>query len=119
MYNKFNLKNRRTELDLTQKAIAEYVGVSEATVSRWESGDIADMGASRITALAKVLRISPLDIMGWDEDIKKDLAADKGNKDQNEDKSILISMINQMTDAQAKNFREIFELFQANLEKEK
>ena len=46
------------------KDVADAVGVSEATVSRWESGEIASMRRSRIVALANVLHISPLDIVG-------------------------------------------------------
>lgn len=34
------IKNRREELGLTIKQIADAVGVSEGTVSRWESGNI-------------------------------------------------------------------------------
>ena len=59
------LKNRRTELGLTQLDVANAVGVSEATVSRWESGDIANMKRSRIASLASVLKMSPSIIMGW------------------------------------------------------
>lgn len=65
------IKDRRSELDLTMKEVADAVGVSEATVSRWESGDIADMKRSRIISLAKVLRISPLDILGLSEQEKQ------------------------------------------------
>ena len=65
--------DRRNELQITQKEVADSVGVSEATVSRWESGHIDNMRRDRIAALAKVLRISPLAIMGVDE--KDDLAA--------------------------------------------
>ncbi len=66
------IKSRRTELGLTQKDIAEVVGVTEATVSRWESGDIGDMKRSRIASLAKALKLSPNIIMGWkdEEDFK-------------------------------------------------
>jgi repressor LexA len=62
------LKNRRTELGLTQLDVANAVGVSEATVSRWESGDIANMKRSRIASLASVLKMSPSIIMGWNEE---------------------------------------------------
>lgn len=59
--------DRRTALSLTQKDVADYVGVSEATVSRWESGHIDNMRRDRIAKLAKILQISPLVIMGVDE----------------------------------------------------
>ena len=58
------LKTRRKELGLTMKEVAKAVGVSEATVSRWESGNIANMGRDKIYALSKVLEISPAEIMG-------------------------------------------------------
>lgn len=60
------LKNRRIELDLTMKEVADSVGVSEGTVSRWESGDISNMKRDKIYSLAKVLQISPLVILGWE-----------------------------------------------------
>ena len=61
------IKNRRLELGLTMKQVADAVGVSEATVSRWESGEIANMRRSRIVKLASVLNMSPLDLMNWEE----------------------------------------------------
>lgn len=53
------LSERRKELGLTQREVAEEVGVAEATVSRWESGEIANMRRDKIAALAKVLHCSP------------------------------------------------------------
>ena len=61
--NKF-IKNRRLELGLTMLDVAKACEVSEATVSRWESGDISNMKRSRIASLAKVLQISPAIIVG-------------------------------------------------------
>lgn len=61
------IKNRRNELELTMKQVADSVGVSEGTVSRWESGDISNMKRDKIYKLSKVLQISPLVILGWDE----------------------------------------------------
>ena len=59
---------RRKELSLTQKQIADYVGVTEATVSRWESGEIDNMRRDKIANLARVLKVSPLLIMGITEE---------------------------------------------------
>lgn len=62
------IKQRRTELGLTLLDIAKQVGVSEGTVSRWESGDISNMRRDKIVALSNALKISPAVIMEWDED---------------------------------------------------
>lgn len=61
------IKARREELGLTMKEVAGKVGVSEGTISRWESGDIQNMKRDKIAALADALRISPAVIMGWQE----------------------------------------------------
>ena len=61
------LKNRRIELHLTMKEVADKVGVSEGTISRWESGDIENMRRDKIMALAKALQISPAVIMEWED----------------------------------------------------
>lgn len=58
------LRERRSELSLTQRQVAIFVGVTEATVSRWESGDIDNMRRDKIARLAEALRVSPLLIMG-------------------------------------------------------
>ena len=57
------LTERRKELELTMRQVAEAVGVSEGTVSRWESGAIANMKRDKIYALAQVLKTTPNFIM--------------------------------------------------------
>ena len=66
--DKSYLKERRLQLGLTMLEVAKRVGVSEATISRWESGDIDNMKRDKIALLAKALEISPLVIVGIDED---------------------------------------------------
>lgn len=53
------IKQKRLECGYTMKELAEKVGVSEATVSRWESGNLATMKHTKIMLLAKALKISP------------------------------------------------------------
>lgn len=65
------LKDKRKAKGLTQKEVAESVGVSEGTVSRWESGEIANMGRSKIYALSKILELTPAEVMGISEDKTK------------------------------------------------
>ena len=57
------LADRRSELGYTQKEIASMVGVTEATISRWESGAIANMRRDRINLLANALKTTPDFIM--------------------------------------------------------
>ena len=61
------LKARRIELGLTMAEVAKIVGVSEATVSRWESGNIGNMKRDRIALYAKALQVSPTYIMGMED----------------------------------------------------
>lgn len=68
------IKSRRVALKLTLKEVADAVGVSESTVSRWEDGNIANMKRNRIAALAKVLDLSPNLLMGWEGDIESPLS---------------------------------------------
>lgn len=57
------IKNRRLALGLTQKEVADYTGVAEATVSRWESAEINNMRRDRIEKLSEILQVDPLSIM--------------------------------------------------------
>lgn len=60
------LKKRRKELGLTLLQIAEEMNVSEATVQRWESGNIKMLRHERIAKLAQILKVPPASLMGWE-----------------------------------------------------
>lgn len=62
------IKTNRSKLGLTLDDIARYVGVSGATVSRWESGDIENIRRDKIAKLAEILRVTPSYLMGWEND---------------------------------------------------
>ena len=66
------LKEKRRELGYTMKDVADRVGVSEATISRWESGEIQNMRRNNIVALSRLLELSPSTIMGWDITVNQD-----------------------------------------------
>lgn len=61
------LRRRRKELGLTLSQIADQMGVTEATVQRWESGNIKTIRHEKIAKLAEVLDVSPATLMGWDD----------------------------------------------------
>lgn len=71
------LRDKRKEKGLTMREVAEAVGVSEATVSRWESGNIANMGRSKIAALSKILDLTPAEIMGIEDQPNKSKPNDR------------------------------------------
>ena len=62
------IHDRRIELGLTMKELADKVGVSEGTISRWESGEIKNMRRDAAANLAKALLINPKVLMDWDDD---------------------------------------------------
>lgn len=61
------LSTRRKELGLTLLQIAEKMNVSEATVQRWESGNIKSLRHEKIGRLADILHVTPSMLMGWEE----------------------------------------------------
>lgn len=61
------LKTRRKKLQLTLDDIGRAVGVSGATVSRWENGDIENIRRDKIGKLAEILEVTPAYLMGWPE----------------------------------------------------
>lgn len=59
----FDIKERRKELGLSLEQLAKRVGVSTATVSRWERGDIKSFKASNIVPLSSALEVRPSELL--------------------------------------------------------
>lgn len=66
------IRNRRKELNMTQEDLANSVGTTKATVSRWESGDIHKMKRPMIAALARTLQLDPLIFLQREEVLMPD-----------------------------------------------
>lgn len=66
------IRKRRKELGLTLEQVANQVGVGKSTVRKWETGLIKNMRRDKISALSKVLGVSPIQLMGLDE-LKKEI----------------------------------------------
>ena len=58
MFRYDKIRKRRLYLGLTQKKLAELVGVSISIVTRWESGAKLPR-AENLGKLCKILRVSP------------------------------------------------------------
>ena len=74
------LKQRRKELGLTLVQIADAMDVAEATVQRWESGNIKSVRYDKIGKLAEVLKVKPSALMGW-EDSEKSISLENETPD--------------------------------------
>jgi transcriptional regulator with XRE-family HTH domain len=71
------IKELRMSKGLTLEQVANIVGVGKSTVRKWETGMIANMKRDKIAALAKALDTTPIYLMGWEEEQKKnDIQAD-------------------------------------------
>ena len=57
-----NIKEYRIQCKMTQEFVAERLGVSRQTVSKWESG-ISDPSTSNLFALAKLFGITPEELL--------------------------------------------------------
>ena len=61
------LKERRKQLGLSAEYVAERLGVSPATIYRYEKGDIEKMPGNILEPISRILNTSPAYLMGWDE----------------------------------------------------
>lgn len=61
------IRTKRIERGLTLKEVAEYVGVSDVAVSKWEKGKIDNIRSDKLMKLAEVLGISVLDLVMTEE----------------------------------------------------
>jgi transcriptional regulator with XRE-family HTH domain len=68
------IRHRRKELDLSADALADFVGVSRATIFRYERGDIEKMPAVTLKKIAEKLRTTPAFLMGWTEEKETEAA---------------------------------------------
>lgn len=62
------IRERREELGMTQAQLAERIGVKEATISRYESGDITNPPQERIAKMLDALKIDANYLMDWESD---------------------------------------------------
>ena len=60
------LKRMREARDLTQEDVAKALGVSKQTIHKYEKDIVTNIPSDKIDIMAKLYRVSPAEIMGWD-----------------------------------------------------
>lgn len=65
------IKKRRSQLNMTLDDVGKLVGVTRATIQRYENGNIINIPSDKIELIAKALRTTPSYLMGWEEDKKQ------------------------------------------------
>ena len=62
------IKDARLALGYSAEQVAAFLGISPATVYRYENGDISKLPSKFIKPLADYLCISPSYLMGWSDE---------------------------------------------------
>lgn len=62
------IKTRRKALGYSAEDVAAIIGVSPATIYRYESADIMNMRTDKLKPIAKALHTTPAYLMGWESD---------------------------------------------------
>lgn len=62
------IKERRKSLGLSAEKVADLLGVSPATIYRYESNEIMNMRTDKLEPIAQALQTTPAFLMGWDEE---------------------------------------------------
>ena len=70
------LKENRIRCQMTQEFVAETLGVSRQSVSKWENGS-SDPNTANLIALAKLYKISPEELLECATGMPKDNNAEK------------------------------------------
>ena len=63
-----NIKKYRLKKGMTLKQLADVIGLSEATVQKYEAGNIKTVGIELINKIAEALDVSPENITEWESE---------------------------------------------------
>ena len=75
------IKQARTRAGMTQKELAEKVGVKFSAIHKYESGMVVNLKRETIAALASALDVSPAWLMCMDDEQKESQSEDLINGD--------------------------------------
>lgn len=86
------IRLRRKEIGKSAEDIATQLGVSPATIYRYENGDIEKVPVDVVIKISEILSVSPVYLMGWSSEATetKKMPADASSADET-DRNITVS----------------------------
>ena len=69
MHTGQRIKELRDAKGMTQEALGEKIGVTKATINKYETGIITNLKRATIADLSRALDVSPAYLMGWTNNI--------------------------------------------------
>ena len=61
------IKARRKDVGMTQEELGKKIGVTKATINKYETGVVINMKRPTIEKIAKALDVDPGYLMGWNQ----------------------------------------------------
>lgn len=100
-----NIKKYRKEKDLTLKELADKIGLTEATVQKYESGNIKKVDVEMLKKLSDALSVLPENLTEWGkEECQEHREAKRGTEEAK-----VIKMYSQLTFGHKKAVRSLME----------
>lgn len=99
-----NIKKYRKECGFTLKELSEKIGLTEATVQKYEAGNIKKIDAEMLKKIADSLNTTPEKLTGWET--KEDYINYRLEK-QGKDEANVIKMYSQLTHGHKKAVRNL------------
>lgn len=93
------IKEKRLNSGLTLLQVADQLGIKEATVQRYESGEIKNIKHEVISKLAEIFNCSPSYLMGWENDNTKSKISIRAERDIQKSLSKTLDMLENSQDA--------------------
>lgn len=71
------IKERRIQMGISAEELAPMVGLSAATIYRYEKGDIKKVNTTKLQPFAKALETTEAYLMGWEDDADSETETDQ------------------------------------------
>lgn len=104
------LRAKRLENNLSLQEVADKLGISKVTVSRYETLDITNIPSDKIEGMAKLYNTTPAYLMGWEDSLIND-----SSNNLDEELKIIARDYDDLSDEKKKLFNSMMKNFMKTL----